>query len=146
MRKLARKKTGILFRGFEEYMEKLDGLAGDLKGVTEEALKESERLITPKLHQDMKKHKRTGRTENSIDDNAKVKWEGTQGAIKIGFNLADGGLASIFLMYGVRVHGTPRIEKDQKLYNDIYGAKTRKEIAKKQEEIFSQAIKKRMGG
>ncbi len=122
-------------------MEKLDELAGDLKGVTEEALKESERLITPKLHDDMKRHKRTGRTENSIDDNAKVKWEGTQGAIKIGFNLADGGLASIFLMYG-----TPRIGKDQKLYNDIYGAKTRKEIAKKQEEIFSRAIKKRMGG
>ena len=122
-------------------MEKLDELAGDLKGVTEEALKESERLITPKLHDDMKRHKRTGRTENSIDDNTKVKWEGTQGAIKIGFNLADGGLASIFLMYG-----TPRIGKDQKLYNDIYGAKTRKEIAKKQEEIFSRAIKKRMGG
>ncbi len=141
MRKLARKKTGILFRGFEEYMEKLDGLAGDLKGVTEEALKESERLITPKLHDDMKRHKRTGRTENSIDDNAKVNWEGTQGTIKIGFNLAEGGLASIFLMYG-----TPRTGKDQKLYNDIYGSKTRKEIAKKQEEIFFRAIKKRMEG
>ncbi len=122
-------------------MEKLDGLAGDLKGVTEEALKESERLITPKLHDDMKRHKRTGRTENSIDDNAKVNWEGTQGTIKIGFNLAEGGLASIFLMYG-----TPRTGKDQKLYNDIYGSKTRKEIAKKQEEIFFRAIKKRMEG
>lgn len=136
-----RKKTGILFKGFEEYMEKLDELAGDLKGVTEEALKESEGLITPKLHQDMKRHERTGGTEGSIDDNAKVKWEGTQGTIKIGFNLAEGGLASIFLMYG-----TPRAGKDQKLYNDIYGSKTRKEIAKKQEEIFSRAIKKRMEG
>lgn len=136
---MARKKTGIIFRGFEEYAEKLDELGGDLKSVTEEALKESEKLITPKLHQDMKKHKRTGRTEGSITNNPKVKWEGTQGAIKIGFNIADGGLASIFLMYG-----TPRIAKDQKLYNDVYGAKTRKEIAKKQEEIFFQAIKRRM--
>lgn len=132
---------GIQFEGFDELMEKLDELEGDLKAVAEDCLKVARDTVTPKLHADMQKHNRSGDTAASIVDNASVTWEGTIGSTDIGFDLKHGGMPSIFLM-----HGTPRMKKDTKLYNDIYGAQVKKEIAKKQEEIIQNAIAKRLGG
>lgn len=138
---MAKNKLRLEFKAFEEYAERLDELGGDLKAVTERALQNSHDFITPKIHKDMNKHKRTGRTDAAILDEAKVEWEGTVASIDIGFKIRNGGLASIFLMYG-----TPRMQKDQQLFDDIYGARTRKEIAKLQEKTFARAIKKIMEG
>ncbi len=129
---------GELFKGM---MEQLDGLNGDLKTVTQKALEKSHEYITPKLQEDMKRHKRTGRTERSINNKAEVVWEGSTAGMDVGFHIRNGGLASIFLMYG-----TPKMAKDQKLYNDVYGSRTKKEIEKLQQEILTQEIQKRMGG
>lgn len=128
------------FKAFEEYAEKLDELGGDLKAVTEKALQNSHDFVSPKIHAAMRKHHRTGVTEHSIADDAKVNWEGSVAEIKVGFVFND-GLPSVFLMYG-----TPKMQKDQELYDSIYGNKTKKEIAKLQEEIFAKAIKEKMGG
>lgn len=139
---MARKnRVKLQFDGFAEYAEKLDKLGGDLKATTEKALQNSHDYVIPKLHQDMRKHHRTGYTEDSIVDDAKVEWEGTTAIIKIGFDIRNCGLPSIFLMYG-----TPRMQKDQKLYDDIYGNKTKKAIKELQEKTFARAIKKVMGG
>lgn len=138
---MAKNKISLEFKAFEEYAEKLDKLGGDLKAVTEKALQNSHDFIMPKLHRDMNKHHRTGRTEKSIVDDAKVEWEGTTASIRIGFKISDGGLPSIFLMYG-----TPRMQKDQQLYDDVYGKRTKKQIAELQEKTFARAIKKVMGG
>lgn len=137
----SKSKIQLHFPGFEEYAEKLDKLGGDLKKVTEKALKESHAYVTPNLHADMEKHNRTGDTDESILDDSKVEWSGTTASIDVGFDIANGGFASIFLM-----KGTPKMDKDQQLFNDIYGSKTKKEIGKIQEEIFAKAIKERMGG
>ena len=134
-------KIGLQFDGFEEMIAKLDELQGDLKKTTEKALQASHDHITPKLHADMKKHRQTGDTEKSIADNAHVTWEGTTASVDVGFSIRSGGLPSIFLMYG-----TPRMKPDKKLYNDIYGSKTKKEIAEIQREIFASEIKKKMEG
>lgn len=138
---MARNKIGMTFKGFEEMSAKFEELGGHLKEVVTECLEKSHDYVTPKLHDDMKKHKRTGRTDSSIGDNSHVEWEGNKGFIKVGFNIKDGGLPSIFLMYG-----TPRMKKDSKLYNDIYGKKTREEIKKLQEEIFRKKTDAIMGG
>lgn len=138
---MSKKRFGIQFKGFNELMEELDGLGGDLKEVANECLQVSNKMITPKLHLDMERHKQTGKTEKSIVENARVEWEGTTASIDVGFKISNGGLPSIFLMYG-----TPRIKKDTKLYNDIYGSKIKKEIAEEQEKILQKAIKKRLGG
>lgn len=135
------KKFKLEFSGFEELSQKLQELGGDLETVTEQALQSTHNYITPKLHADMRKHKRTGRTEKSIIDNAKVEWIGSVASIDVGFNISNGGLPSIFLMYG-----TPRHRPDKQLYNDIYGSKTKKEIAEVQEKTFSRAIGKALGG
>ena len=70
----------------------------------------------------------------------RVEWSGTKAFVDVGFDIQNGGLASIFLMYG-----TPRMKKDTKLYNDIYGKKTRDEIRALQEEIFRKKMDGIMG-
>ena len=137
---MAKNKIGMSFKGFEELAGKFEKLGGNLKEIITECLEKSHDQVTPKLHTDMAKHRRTGRTENSILDNAQVKWNGTKGSIDVGFDIHNGGLASIFLMYG-----TPRTKKDTKHYNDVYGTKTRKEIKELQEKIFKEKMDALMG-
>lgn len=138
---MGKSRFGIQFEGFAELMENLDKLGGDLQDVAEDCLKVAHDVVTPRIKADMTRHRDTGRTEKSIVDEKRVEWEGTTASIKVGFNLKNGGMPSIFLMYG-----TPRTKKDTKLYNDIYGSAVNKEIAEKQEEILQSAIQKRMGG
>lgn len=132
-------KIGLQLDGFEDLMSDLDKLGGDLKEVTAEALEKSHAYVTPTLHQAMKKHHRTGRTERSIDDSGKVYWSGNTATVDVGFDISGGGLASVFLMYG-----TPKMKKDTKLYNAIYGSATKKKLAEIQEEIILGAIEKRI--
>lgn len=104
----------------------------------------------------MAKHNRTRDTVNSIEDRPRVEWSGTVGAIPVGFNLKEGGMPSIFLMYGTARHAPANqygrasgsnggMQADRKLYNDIYGAAVKRRIGEKQQEILDKAIKKRMG-
>lgn len=138
---MAKSKWGITFEGFDELMGKLDKLGGDLKQVTEECLSVAPDVIGPKLHADMERHHRTGKTDKSIVDKGHVEWSGTVASMSVGFNLKDGGMPSIFLMYG-----TPRMKKNTKLYNDVYGKATREEIEKLQALIIADEIYNHMGG
>jgi hypothetical protein len=140
---MSRNKLTLEFPGLEEYAEKLDRLAGSgvLKKAVGEALEQSKNLVNEQLHEQMKQHRRTGHTEASIMDSAKVEWSGNEASVEVGFDIAHGGLPSIFLMYG-----TPKQAKDQKLYNAIYGAATKRKIKQLQEEAFQKAIDEVMGG
>lgn len=124
-------KLSIEFEGFDEVIAKMTRLQGDVKDITEKALKASHEAVTPAIHTAMAPHHRSGDTERAIVDNAEVYWEGTKGVVDIGFNIRNGGLPSIFLMYG-----TPKMSKDQRLYNSIYGKSTRDKVKKIQEDIF----------
>lgn len=137
---MAKNKIGLELKGFDELIGKLESLNGDVKEVVDGSLRVAHNTVTPKVVADMRKHKRTGRTAGAIVKKSDVKWEGTTASIDVGFRFPD-GLASVFLMYG-----TPRMKKDTKLYNDIYGSRVKKEIAKKQEKIFLGMIEKRLGG
>lgn len=137
-------KIGLQLKGFEDLMEDLDRLGGDLKQVTTEALEKSHAYVTPNIQQAMQKHHRTGRTESTIDTSGKVTWKGDVASVDVGFDISGGGLASVFLMYGTKVYGTPRTKKDTKLYNSIYGSATKKKLAEIQEDIILGAIEKRI--
>lgn len=154
-------KFGLEFSGFTEVLENYQKLGGDLKTITNKCLDFIPDIINPKLEADIAKHKQTGETSRSIATGEMVKWNGTTAGIKVGFKIGDGGLASIFLMYGTARHapvnqyGTPKragakdnpgMAPDRKLYNDIYGRAIRKQIGDKQQEILMQEIKKRLGG
>ena len=138
---MARKnRVRLQFNGFQEYAERIDKLNGDLKSIMTEALVESKKLVTPGIKKRMEKHRRTGVTESTINDINEVTWNGSIGEIKIGFDISNDGLPSIFLMYG-----TPRMKKDTALYNSIYGSKIKKQISELQKEIFERELE-RLGG
>jgi hypothetical protein len=138
---MARKKFFMNAEVFGQYAQKLQKLGSTefLKKTVEQALEESKEYVTEKLHQEMPKHHRTGRTEASIDDDSGVEWKGTLASVKVGFNISEGGLASIFLMYG-----TPRMQPDRKLYNDVYGTAAQRKVREIQEEVFNDALRKVM--
>ena len=152
---MARKKIGLQFQGWEEYMAKLDRLGGSqgMKKGVEEALTESKKHVNPLIEKAVEKNKLPakgkysyGDTKESIDKEMSVEWSGMTGSIKVGFDFSKSGMKSIFLMYGTKVHGTPRMKPVSGLKNAIYGAKTQKEIAEIQEKVLSDHIKRIMEG
>lgn len=143
---MARKKIGLQFEGWEEYMAKLDELgSGDamMRGV-ESALKASKSYVTPLIEQAMARlpaggKYSTGDTKASIDKEMKVEWSGLTGEINVGFYFSKSGMTSIYLMYG-----TPKMDPVKGLKNAIYGAKTKKDISAIQEEAIAKVISRIM--
>ena len=156
---MAKRKSGIEFKGFEEMVDKLQALNGDLKHVVEECLEVVPPMINPKLKSDMVPHNRKHGGKHTVDaiaESQKVSWEGTTASIPVGFKLHQGGWASIFLMYGTAWHAPANqygtysgivkgVTQDKKLHDDIYGTTIKRNINAKQKEIFFREISKRMG-
>jgi len=135
-----KRRMTLEFEGFEEVVARLSKLEGDVKTTTERALKETHRIVTKKAEAAIQPHRLSGMTENSLKREANIEWAGTLASVPVGFSISEGGLASIFLMYG-----TPTMQKDQKLYNAIWGKATHDEVSKIQEDIFFEEIRK-LGG
>ena len=133
-------KFSVEFEGFDELMSKLKRLEGDVKKSTEKALQESHKVVTSDLHKVMKSHHLTGETEKSIIDECEINWTGGIAEADVGFRIRNGGIASIFLM-----RGTPKMSKDPKLYNAVFGRKRQKEIQEIQKNIIFDEIRK-LGG
>ena len=157
MARQSRKRFGIEFSGFTDLITQFERLEGDIPKITEECLEIIPEMVNPELHKQMKSHKRTGNTEKSIVEHPKVEWEGSKATISVGFDISNGGLPSIFLMYGTARHAPANqygknlngkqtsISEDKKLYNAIFGATTAAKISEKQKEIILNAINERMG-
>ena len=140
-------KLSINFDAFSEYAKKLEEVGANIKKITEECLTEAAEYVNDNLEKDIKPHRRTGRTEKSLRRNAKVKWQGTTASIDVGFDIAEGGLASIFLMKGTPRHepNHPGTKQDKRLYNDVYGAATQRKIQEMQEKHLQEALETIMG-
>ena len=132
---MARKRLSLDFEGMDEIIKQYEDMGGDLKTATEAALKATHGIVTPKLQAAIEPHRQSGDTEASLGRKPEIEWDGTKAAVPVGFKIRDGGLASIFLMYG-----TPRMKPDTKLYNAIYGAATLREVSEKQAEVFYKRI------
>ena len=133
------KQWGIDFKDFEFYCKKIESLSSraNLREIADKALKETHKYITPQIEKEFEKHNRTERTIKSLKKDNNTEWSSDVGSIDVGFNISNGGLASIFIMYG-----TPRIKPDKQLYNLFYGSKIKKEVFKIQEEIFDRELQK----
>lgn len=134
------RRFSIDTEGFSNVIKRLNDLEANVPKVVEKALIDIHASVTPNIHAAMKKHKRTGKTERSIVDNPRVEWAGSVASIDIGFDISNGGLPSIFLMYG-----TPRMNKDQTLFNSIYGSAVSKEAFEIEQDTFYAEIR-RLGG
>lgn len=140
-------KMSIEFEGFDTVLHRLKKLEGDTKKITEDVLRKTHEIVTAKAEKAMGAsflpaggQYSTGKTLPSLKRNASIEWNGTIGSVPVGFDIANGGLVSIFLM-----HGTPRMKPDRELYNAFYSNSTKKEVMAAQEEIFYDAIRRLEG-
>lgn len=149
-----RNRIGLQFDGWEELAERIDELAGadGLKRAVETALTDSKAHVNQKLTEAMRPNKlpakgkySEGDTLRSLDEDSPVTWEGMTASVKIGFKLRE-NLTSIFLMYGTKVHGTPRMKPDRALYTAIYGTKTKKELKEIQADAVNRVLREALGG
>lgn len=149
-------KTRIEFEGFDEAIARLNKLNGNVRNISEKALKKTHEIITKKAEDAITPHNQTHQTEKTLRKEAEIEWEGTLASVKTGFSISEGGLASIFLMYGTQSHAVSNqyaknvgVEaehpKDPKLYNAFFGASTRKEVAEAQRDIFYNEIRRLNG-
>lgn len=144
---MARKKFELKFDGLEELVQSLEAMGKDVKPIAEKALEATHAHITPKIHEKMTKSNMphqgkywTGQSESQIIDEVNIEWSGNVGSVDVGFSLDD-GLTPIWLIHGVESKG---IDAVGGLKSAIYGSKTKEEIAKIQEEIFSEEVRKAM--
>lgn len=145
---MARNRVTIDFKGFDDYMEKMDKLGGtDLmkKGV-EDGLRASKQYINDELKKVSTSSKypakgkySQGLTKDSIDENLKIEWKGLVGYIKIGYNFNISGLRTIMLMYG-----TPKMQPVKGMKSAVYGSKTKKNIAELQKQAIDKLIERYM--
>lgn len=134
-------KLELNFPMLDKLTKQLQEIEGNaLDRAVEKALEDSNAFVASQLDAAIKPHHQTGRTENSLLKDTEVKKNGTEYSANTGFKISDGGLASIFLMYGTKVHGQPHVSPDKKLYNAIFGATTKKKIQEIQAQAFFKMI------
>ena len=142
---MARAKLKLDFPLYDQLKSRLDEIGGKAtEKAVESALKKSADYATDQLASAMIPHNKTNTVSDSLSRDSQVEWTGTEASIKVGFNIAEGGLPSIFLMYGTQLHGQPHVTPDRRLYDALYGTATKKQIQKIQEETFFGAIKEAM--
>lgn len=136
----------LFFPGIADALYRLDEIEGDLKAATEEALQESAKIVQTEVTKAASKYQNkgggkgyaTGAMYKAIKKDYQIHWAGSVAEIGVGFNIGSddpGGIHSIFLMYG-----TPRMDKDQKLYNAVYGSKTARRVWAAQEKVFEKYL------
>ena len=138
-------KLSFDFPMYEKLKKKLEALGGDvLDNAVDKAIADSHEYVTAQLEQAISPHRKTGKTASSLDKVPNVVKTGTEYSADVGFHITEGGLPSIFLMYGTKVHGQPHIQPDKALYNAIYGNATKKRIQEIQSSAFFETIGKVM--
>ena len=136
-------RMSILFDGFEDLAAMVDRTyPAALKPIVDEALTETGKYVQEQVNKAAQpyatkggglKGYATGEMFRALKKSNPVIWISPHIAeVSVGFDLtAAGGFHSIFVMYG-----TPRMAKNQKLYNSIKGTKTKREVENIQEQIF----------
>lgn len=141
-------KMSLVFAGMNDVIKKLNKIEADTKGITEEALRKTHEIVTRKAEEAVAKSNlpaggkySTGDTLKSLKRDANITWDGTEASVSVGFNIAKGGLPSIFMMYG-----TPRYMKNQAMYDAFFGNETEGEVITAQKKIFYGALDELTGG
>lgn len=81
----------------------------------------------------------TGETMEHLNKDMAVNWEGNMARLKLGFNLQDGGLVSIFLMYGTPKHAPVAGLREALKENP-------RKISRKEMQAACKKILERLGG
>lgn len=148
---MARNKMSVDFSGLDAYIRQLEEVAGGsaVERAFDSALLASEQVVKESVSAAMQPHNRTGATAATLISGRQPEWTQSVGKAPVGFEISDTDrkyeddrLASVFLMYGTKVHGQPHVAPDRALYNAVYGAAVRKRVQKIQEEAFDKVLRR----
>ena len=138
-------KFSLEIDGFDRILARLNKLEGNAQKTAEKALVATHNIVTAKAEKAMRasnlpakgkyKRKTEPNTLASLRREPVIKWNNGVAEVHTGFDISNGGLASIFLMYG-----TPRMKPVKGLKAAFFGAKTKKEIIEAQSKIFYDEI------
>ena len=143
-------KQNVDFAQLDAYIRELEEIGGEaVERAVDSALKASQQVVKAAVTAAMQEHRDPGATSGTIISGKPPEWTGGTARIPVGFDIGetdrhkkDDRLASVFLMYGTKVHGQPHEAPDRKLYNAVYGAATRRRIRRIQEEAFSKVLRR----
>lgn len=139
-------KFQLDFDGIEILSKRFEDMGGNIDDLAAKALTATHAHVTPKVQRAMQSSRynfnRTGKTKSSLRKTAKVEKDGTLFKVGVGFDIDKGGLPSVFLMRGTKLHGSPLVAPDRGLYNAIFGTATKKEVQSIQKDIFMNEILK----
>lgn len=131
----------VTFKGFDELFEKFDRLDSQkARDSVDRALRATADYVQTNVNEAAQPYSQgghkgyaTGNMYQALKKENNVVWTTPYVAyVSIGFDLTrDDAFHSIFMMYG-----TPKIAKDQKLYDAIFSSQTKKQIEKIQKEIM----------
>ena len=147
---MAKNKMSVDFKGLDDYIKRLESIdESAVKRAFDSALLATEQVVKESVTAAMQTHNETGTTAGTIISGKQPEWTQSTGKAPVGFDIGDTDhkqkddrLASVFLMYGTKVHGQPHEAPDRKLYEAVYGAATRRKVRKIQEQAFDKVLRR----
>ena len=126
----------IDFKGMDSVLKTINRIGTNAHNAIDKALLDCHELVTKQVDQEMTRYKsHTGQMKESIYRDEKVQWYGETARIFAGFDQKK-SMHATYMM----ITGTPYRAPDRKLYNAIYGAKTKKAIKEITENALKQVI------
>lgn len=128
---MARNTMQLDLKGFNELITKLDGLGGDIKKATQDALEKAGQKIGEDTATAVQRSNlpaggkfSQGDTAKTVVENPKVEWSGETASIGVGFDFSKRGAGGFLIKgYYQNFHGTPRHMAPQPQLNAMYTGK-----------------------
>lgn len=146
---MAKNKMSVDFKGLDDYIKRLESIdESAVKRAFDSALLASEQVVKESVTAAMQEHNDTGHTASTAISGKPPEWTQSVAKAPVGFEIGtdriqkDDRLASVFLMYGTKVHGQPHEAPDRNLYEAVYGAAVRRRVRKIQEEAFAKVLRR----
>lgn len=142
------KKSKFAFRfdEMEDLADKIQKMGGSIQEAADEALRQTHDFITPKLDAGIARHHVSGDTGDSLVQTPAIVWENPLLAkVNIGFDLKEGGLPSIFLMWGTPRRKASDMPVDKALKNAAFGPAVKREVARIQREALEAFLQNLRG-
>lgn len=146
-------RAQIEFEGFAVMSDAIDRLGGNVQQATEEALIETQRIQAEACKQAAAPYKAgskgvkgyaTGAMYDSICEDKRVEWSGTEATIETGFDYRKpGGKHSLYVQNGTPRRksrsGTPNpMDPDPAIWQAVKGVKIKEDIAAAQAAVFKK--------
>lgn len=134
-------RMSMEFSGLNELMAKFERMGGNVNDAAAAALEKTHGIVTDRVEAAEAASRYnvvpgvTGATDASVRRSPEVEWSGPVASVGVGWSIRNGGLASVFLMYG-----TPTIAPDPGLHNAIFGAATRRQVGEAQADVLAELV------